>query len=93
MTDGQFVNGLLKPLVLAHNISHINIKYIFLTSVLDYDDGKFLGSMEWSMVFVKVPLESMVFQRFFYNWTIDVDGFSMVFYIWTIVSNGFSMVF
>ena len=50
----------------------------------------------------------MVFQWFFYMWTIGVDGFSMVFfsceplvsmvsqwffYMWTIGVNGFSMVF
>ena len=35
----------------------------------------------------------MVFQWFFYMWTIGVDGFSMVFFMWTIDVNGFSMVF
>ena len=32
---------------------------------MDHNDGKFLRTMEWLMVFVKVPLESMVFQCFF----------------------------
>ena len=35
----------------------------------------------------------MVFQWFFYMWTIGVDGFSMGFFMWTIGVNGFSMVF
>ena len=35
----------------------------------------------------------MVFQWFFYMWTIGANGFSMVFQISTIGINGFSMVF
>ena len=47
----------------------------------------------FSMVFFTCePLVSMVFQWFFFMWTIGVNGFSMVFYMWTIGVNGFSMV-
>ena len=35
----------------------------------------------------------MVFQWFFYMWTIGANGFSMVFQISTIAINGFSIVF
>ena len=45
---------------------------------LELSDGKILTTMEWLMVFAKVPLKSMVFQWFFYMWTIGVNGFSMV---------------
>ena len=33
---------------------------------IDLSDGKILTTMEWLMVFAKVPLKSMVFQWFFY---------------------------
>ena len=67
---------------------------------LDHSDGKLLGTLEWSMVFVKVPFGSMVFQWFFYKLAIVVDGyqplvsmaFPMVIYHWTIAIDGFSMV-
>ena len=45
---------------------------------VDHNDGQFLTTMKWSTVFVTVPLESMVFNSFFYSRTIVVDGFSMV---------------
>ena len=47
-------------------------------SPVDLSDGKIFTTMEWLMVFVKVRLYSMVFQCFFYMWTIGVDGLSMV---------------
>ena len=34
---------------------------------LDHSDGKLLGTLEWSMVFVKVPFGSMVFQWVFFT--------------------------
>ena len=40
---------------------------------VDHNDGQILSTMEWSMVFVKVPLLSMVFQWFLYNWTIAIE--------------------
>ena len=42
-------------------------------SRVDHNDGQILSTMEWSMVFVKVPLCSMVFQWFLYNWTIAIE--------------------
>ena len=60
---------------------------------VELSDGKILTTMEWLMVFAKVPLYSMVFQWFSNMWTIGVNGFSMVFYLWIIGVNGFSMVF
>ena len=47
--------------------------------LLELSDGKILTTMEWLMVFAKVPLYSMVFQWFSNMWTIGVNGFSMVF--------------
>ena len=41
--------------------------------VLDHNNGKILSTMEWLMVFVKVPLFSMVFQWFLYNCTIAIE--------------------
>ena len=40
---------------------------------IDHNDGQILSKMEWSMVFVKVPLQLMVFQWFFHNWTIAIE--------------------
>ena len=49
--------------------------------ILELSNGKIFTTMEWSMVFVKVPLYSMVFQWFFYMLTIGASGFSMDFQI------------
>ena len=40
---------------------------------VDHNDGQILSTMEWSMVFVKVPLQLMVFQWFLHNWTIAIE--------------------
>ena len=42
-------------------------------SSLDHNDGQILSTMKWSMVFVKVPLYSMVFQWFLYNYAIAIE--------------------
>ena len=44
-----------------------------LVNRIDHNNGKILSTMEWSMVFVKVPLQLMVFQWFFHNWTIAIE--------------------
>ena len=75
--------------------------------LLDHDDGQFLRTMEWSIVFVKIPLELMVFSVFFtieqlllmvIQWFFTFKPslstvLSMVFHIRTIIINGFSMLF
>ena len=42
-------------------------------SPIDHNDGQILSTVEWSMVFVKIPLCLMVFQWFLYNWTIAIE--------------------
>ena len=42
---------------------------------LDHNDGQFFRAMEWLMFFFRPPLTSMVFQWFWYCWTITIECF------------------
>ena len=50
---------------------------IFYTvgSGVDHNDGQFFRAMEWLMFFFRPPFTSMVFQWFWYRWTITIECF------------------
>ena len=60
-------------IIIISTIIFIFCTFFVTRAILDHNNGKILSTMEWSMVFVKVPMQLMVFLWFFHNWTIAIE--------------------